>query len=63
MIRMKETSPSAASALPTEALAYPSAKYAWYVVVVLYLSYTFSFVDRGYHPVPGRPYPKRFADQ
>jgi MFS family permease len=25
---------------------YPSAGYAWYVVVVLYLSYTFSFVDR-----------------
>jgi MFS family permease len=34
---------------PTKAAgtpAYPSAKYAWYVVVVLYLSYTFSFVDR-----------------
>jgi MFS family permease len=25
---------------------YPSAGYAWYVVVVLYLAYTFSFVDR-----------------
>jgi MFS family permease len=29
-----------------ESPAYPSAGYAWYVVVVLYLSYTFSFVDR-----------------
>ena len=29
-----------------EAPAYPSAGYAWYVVVILYLSYTFSFVDR-----------------
>ena len=26
--------------------AYPSAGYAWYVVVVLYLTYTLSFVDR-----------------
>jgi MFS family permease len=29
-----------------KAPAYPSSGYAWYVVVVLYLSYTFSFVDR-----------------
>jgi MFS family permease len=29
-----------------EAPAFPSAGYAWYVVAVLYLSYTFSFVDR-----------------
>jgi MFS family permease len=31
---------------PADNAAYPSAGYAWYVVVVLYLSYTFSFVDR-----------------
>ena len=30
----------------TPAPSYPSARYAWYVVVVLYLAYTFSFVDR-----------------
>jgi MFS family permease len=29
-----------------QAPPYPSAKYAWYVVVVLYLAYTFSFIDR-----------------
>jgi MFS family permease len=29
-----------------EVPAYPPAGYAWYVVIVLYLSYTFSFVDR-----------------
>src|SRR5512141_367039 len=29
-----------------ETSKYPSAKYAWYVVFVLCLSYTFSFVDR-----------------
>jgi len=29
-----------------EAPAYPSARYAWYVVIVLYFSYTLSFVDR-----------------
>jgi MFS family permease len=37
-------SPEAGQAV--KAPAYPSAKYAWYVVVVLYLSYTCSFVDR-----------------
>lgn len=37
-------SPGAGQVL--KAPAYPSAGYAWYVVVVLYLSYTFSFVDR-----------------
>jgi MFS family permease len=25
---------------------YPSASYAWYVVIILYLTYTFSFIDR-----------------
>lgn len=25
---------------------YPSSRHGWYAVVVLYLSYTFSFVDR-----------------
>ncbi|MEJ2245852.1 MAG: MFS transporter, partial [Acidobacteriota bacterium] len=29
-----------------EASAYPKTGYAWYVVVILYLCYTFSFVDR-----------------
>jgi MFS family permease len=38
-------SPGAGQA--ANAPAYPSAGYAWYVVVVLYLSYTLSFVDRG----------------
>jgi len=38
------SSPGAGQA--AEAPAYPLAGYAWYVVVVLYLSYTFSFVDR-----------------
>jgi MFS family permease len=37
---------SAAARKTADAPAYPSARYAWYVVVVLYLSYTFSFVDR-----------------
>jgi len=30
----------------TEASTYPKAGYAWYVVVILYLCYTFSFLDR-----------------
>ena len=29
-----------------EASAYPASGYAWYIVVVLYLAYTFSFIDR-----------------
>jgi MFS family permease len=36
----------AVQAMKVPAPAYPSARYGWYVVAVLYLSYTFSFVDR-----------------
>jgi MFS family permease len=43
---MKDIAGSAAAAQSMEAPVYPSAGYAWYIVVVLYLSYTFSFVDR-----------------
>jgi MFS family permease len=43
---MKSVLDSAAVGQPVEAPAYPSAGYAWYVVVVLYLSYTLAFVDR-----------------
>ncbi|MEJ2110286.1 MAG: MFS transporter [Acidobacteriota bacterium] len=31
---------------PSTEAAYPSGGYGWYVVVILYLCYTFSFVDR-----------------
>ena len=41
---MKISSGSAGQAIETP--AYPSAGYSWYVVAVLYLTYTFSFVDR-----------------
>ncbi len=41
---------SLAESLPAERVVaepeYPQARYAWYVVSVLYLAYTFSFVDR-----------------
>jgi MFS family permease len=43
---MKDIEGSAAAAQAGEVPSYPSAIYAWYIVVVLYLSYTFSFVDR-----------------
>jgi hypothetical protein len=36
---------SAAADQNSAASEYPSTRYGWYVVVVLYLSYTFSFVD------------------
>lgn len=35
-----------ASALEIQAPPYPATGYSWYVVTVLYLAYTFSFVDR-----------------
>ena len=39
--------PAAAVSSPAaQEPAYPPARYAWYVVVVLYLAYTFSFIDR-----------------
>jgi MFS family permease len=43
---MKSIDGSATAAPAMEAPAYPSAGYAWYIVFALYLSYTFSFVDR-----------------
>jgi MFS family permease len=43
---MKGIADSPGEAKAAKAPAYPSAGYEWYVVVVLYLSYTFSFVDR-----------------
>jgi len=43
---MKSAVELSESVQAAEAPLYPSAGYAWYVVVVLYLSYTFSFVDR-----------------
>jgi MFS family permease len=43
MKRIKEATP----AVPAlDSPAYPSGIYAWYVLAVLYLTYTFSFVDR-----------------
>ncbi len=43
---MRSVADSAAAPQATGTPVYPSAVYAWYIVVVLYLSYTFSFVDR-----------------
>jgi MFS family permease len=37
---------SVQSGQPVAAHLYPSGSYAWYVVAILYLTYTFSFVDR-----------------
>ena len=54
---MRSVADSAAAPQATGTPVYPSAVYAWYIVVVLYLSYTFSFVDRaviGYHVGPIR---------
>ena len=34
------------TATAADEAGYPSGKYGWYVVVILYLCYTFSFVDR-----------------
>jgi|WetSurMetagenome_2_1015567.scaffolds.fasta_scaffold26883_4 MFS family permease len=42
---MKSTADSILATQGVEEPAYPSAGYAWYVVIILYLSYTFSFVD------------------
>jgi MFS family permease len=46
MPNMKNAPRSAPAAAVQSPPPYPSAGYAWYVVVILYLSYTFSFVDR-----------------
>jgi hypothetical protein len=43
-------SPERASQTPP----YPSGRYAWYVVLILYLAYTFSFIDRSI-PAPDPP--------
>ncbi len=43
---MKDNSASASNGQVPRAPDYASAGYAWYVVVVLYFCYTFSFVDR-----------------
>jgi MFS family permease len=43
---MSDIADSSSSVKTTESAAYPSAGYGWYVVVILYLCYTFSFVDR-----------------
>ncbi len=43
---MKSVSDISTGIQAVEAPAYPSAGYAWYVVFVLFLAYTFSFIDR-----------------
>jgi len=43
---MNNSADSSNAVFTKETPAYPSAGYAWYVVVVLYLTYTLSFVDR-----------------
>ncbi len=43
---MKRASTLVSPIPEVQAPPYPSASYAWYVVIVLYLVYTFSFVDR-----------------
>jgi MFS family permease len=42
---MKSTPDSTPAVQPTGEAAYPAAGYAWYVVIILYVAYTFSFVD------------------
>jgi MFS family permease len=42
---MKSTADSISATQAIGEPAYPSASYAWYIVIILYLSYTFSFVD------------------
>jgi MFS family permease len=43
---MNNSADSSNAGFMGETPAYPSAGYSWYVVVVLYLTYTLSFVDR-----------------
>ena len=43
---MNDSSNSSNTGLMNEAQAYPGSGYAWYVVFILYLTYTLSFVDR-----------------
>jgi MFS family permease len=42
---MKSTADSILATQTVGEPAYPAAGYAWYVVIILYLAYTFSFVD------------------
>jgi MFS family permease len=43
---MGNATDSSSTGKTTESGGYPAAGYGWYVVVILYLCYTFSFVDR-----------------
>jgi MFS family permease len=61
MFYMKDAPASASTAPLTQTLPYPSASYAWYVVVILYLAYTFSFVDRSITGYLVGPIRKEFA--
>jgi hypothetical protein len=45
MNNITEPSHEGKASLASEA-SYPSIGYSWYVVIILYLCYTFSFVDR-----------------
>jgi MFS family permease len=47
-MRKTENLSSKSTAIPASAdeAAYPAGGYGWYVVIILYLCYTFSFVDR-----------------
>jgi MFS family permease len=56
------SAPATVSPAPEfQAPDYPSASYAWYVVVILYLTYTFSFVDRSITLYLVGPIRKEFA--
>ena len=43
---MSDMTDSSSVGKTTESAGYPAAGYGWYVIVILYLCYTFSFVDR-----------------
>ena len=43
---MDNSSSSSSAGLMTKNQGYPSTGYAWYVVIILYFTYTLSFVDR-----------------
>jgi MFS family permease len=58
---MKDAPASASPAPLAQTPPYPSANYAWFVVVVLYLAYTFSFVDRSITAYLVGPIRKDFA--
>ena len=58
---MRSGSPSVSPAPSGQAPPFPPPQYAWYVVVVLYLAYTFSFVDRSITAYLVRPIRAEFA--